>query len=651
MNISRKLLVSAFFAVLIGTAATAQGQVATPQIVLSVPRQPVQNTPVTVDVLVENQANAAPAATGNVTLNFGDGSAPVVSALSNSLVTPEHTYTASGSHTVTASYGGDSNFAPATAVQPITILAAAPPAITLNTFGDSITAGTGNSKPSTAFVSVITSTEGWGLDDYAHGGDTVVDQCSVIYGVPTIAGAYNTLLIGQNEVSLVGYPANGGVPEYEGALTACSAWLLLIQDTSHGGSTKVLAQDPLVTRTGAWTNSTLFSSIGLMTTTAGSSLSAQLSGNQLFLNLTSTLNTDYTVAVTIDGKAAGTFSPVLTFNGQTATYAPFGTVLSASGIGPHTVQVTCTVPGSSGCYVDWLGGNATPVAARPKLWLGTPYLTNQGIPAFVYDNLAGDIDQVETQLADAGLSIQLADVHSYFSGTTDPQCMFDKVHPSDCGHAILAATFLGAMDSPSGTATALTASPNPAIAGQNVTLTATVPRFSGSSVPTGDVSFYHGAQLLVSAKLAASVLNSTATASYTASTAGLPAGDYAITAKYAGDGLDRASASAPLTVTLQPKIVTGTTLTATPNPASVGQTVTLTAAVARKSGTGFATGTVTFYYQGTAIGKGTVNASGVATLAASSAGLAKGTYSITATYSGDAEDDASSSPALAVTLQ
>jgi hypothetical protein len=436
---------SLILAFALGVSASAVAGTTTPQILLGVP-QPVKGSATTVDVIVENQANATPVATGTVTINFGDGTTPTAATLSNSLVTIQHTYTAGGLVTITASYGGDSNFAAATTSQQAVVLTQAPAARTLNTFGDSITAGTGASGGSYAYVSVLSNTEGWGLKDYAVGGDTVIDQCNAIYGTTTAAGQYSTLLIGQNEVSLVGYPSNGGAPEYEAALTACSAWLLLTADSSHGAPTKVSAQSAQVTQTGSWQTSNLYSSLGLMSSTAGSTLTVPLAGNTLYLGLTSTTSTNYTVSVTVDGKSAGTYSPALTYNGSRFTYGPYGVRLSAGGAGNHTVQVTCTNPGTSGCYVDWFGGNATPAVAQPRLWLGTPYLTNQGIPAFVYSNLATDVEGVETALASDGLDITLADVHNYFSGPTDPQCMYDNVHPANCGHALIAATYIAAMN-------------------------------------------------------------------------------------------------------------------------------------------------------------------------------------------------------------
>ncbi|HTY08971.1 MAG TPA: protease pro-enzyme activation domain-containing protein, partial [Candidatus Edwardsbacteria bacterium] len=82
---------------------------------------------------------------------------------------------------------------------------------------------------------------------------------------------------------------------------------------------------------------------------------------------------------------------------------------------------------------------------------------------------------------------------------------------------------------------------------------------------------------------------------------------------------------------------TTTSLTASPNPGSSGQTVTFTATV---SGTS-PTGTVQFADNGSNLGAAVTLASGVASL--STAALAAGSHSITATYSGDPNNLASTS--------
>ena len=85
-------------------------------------------------------------------------------------------------------------------------------------------------------------------------------------------------------------------------------------------------------------------------------------------------------------------------------------------------------------------------------------------------------------------------------------------------------------------------------------------------------------------------------------------------------------------------------------PASVTLTATVNRPAAGASGT--PTGSVTFYANGSdALATVKVNASGVATLTASSNSYPAGTYPITAKYLGDSSDTTSTSTAVSLTLQ
>jgi hypothetical protein len=121
-------------------------------------------------------------------------------------------------------------------------------------------------------------------------------------------------------------------------------------------------------------------------------------------------------------------------------------------------------------------------------------------------------------------------------------------------------------------------------------------------------------------------------------------------AEYSGDSAD-ASSSGSLTTTLS-KNTTTTVVSITPNPIPANSTVTLKATVKRADATGYATGTVTFYTGTTALGAAVaLNGSGVATLAASDAGIAAGTYPIHAVYNGDTADNDSTSASVNATVQ
>jgi hypothetical protein len=121
------------------------------------------------------------------------------------------------------------------------------------------------------------------------------------------------------------------------------------------------------------------------------------------------------------------------------------------------------------------------------------------------------------------------------------------------------------------TATTLTASPNPSIFGQSVAFTATVAAPQSSVPPTGQVTFKDGAATLGTASLSPAGL-----ATFALST--LAVGTHQVTATYTGAANDNPSVSTPLNqvVGLAPASVT---LTADPNPANVGQPVSLVATV------------------------------------------------------------------------
>ena len=171
----------------------------------------------------------------------------------------------------------------------------------------------------------------------------------------------------------------------------------------------------------------------------------------------------------------------------------------------------------------------------------------------------------------------------------------------------------------------LTATPNPATVGAAVTLTASVAPASA----TGNVKFLDGTTLLGTVALTNGV------ASF--STSSLTQGQHSITASYAGDANDTSATSAVVTETVQAS--SSVALTSTPNPAAIGGAVTFTAVVTPSA----ATGTVQFLDGATPLGTATL-ANGTALFSTSS--LAQGAHSITATYSGDANDTAATSGAL-----
>src|SRR5437667_170434 len=187
------------------------------------------------------------------------------------------------------------------------------------------------------------------------------------------------------------------------------------------------------------------------------------------------------------------------------------------------------------------------------------------------------------------------------------------------------------------TTTTLTSSLNPSIAGQAVTLTATVaPVAPATGVPAGTVTFSDGGTTIGTA-----TLDATGSASIVVST--LANANHSLTAAYGGSLDFLASTSAAVTQVVNGE--TATTLTTTPNPSSLGQAVTLTATVAPVApGTGVPTGTVTFRDGDTTIGTATLDATGSASIIIST--FTAASHSLTAAYGGGGNFLASTSAAV-----
>ncbi len=148
-------------------------------------------------------------------------------------------------------------------------------------------------------------------------------------------------------------------------------------------------------------------------------------------------------------------------------------------------------------------------------------------------------------------------------------------------------------------------SPNPAQPLQPVTMIATVS--SAYTVPTGTVTFVAGGTVLATA-----TVGSNGVASGVATS--LHAGTYLVTAGYGGSTEYAASTSNALTLTVLAGNTT-TSLSAAPNLAAPGQTITLAAQVSGALSGIPLTGTVTFKEGATILGTANVGTNGLATLA------------------------------------
>jgi hypothetical protein len=180
---------------------------------------------------------------------------------------------------------------------------------------------------------------------------------------------------------------------------------------------------------------------------------------------------------------------------------------------------------------------------------------------------------------------------------------------------------------------------------QLVALTANVTAAGGVAVNQGTVTFTvrnSGGAVVGAAATSGTVTNGAATANYTLP-AGAAPGDYSIEAAY-NPGENFAGSAGAGALTIQ-KAATSVALASSVNPSAFGQSVTFTATVT--SGGGNPTGKVDFRDGATFLAQANLNG-GSATLTLSN--LSVGAHNITATYLGNANFQASVSPAVPQTV-
>lgn len=185
------------------------------------------------------------------------------------------------------------------------------------------------------------------------------------------------------------------------------------------------------------------------------------------------------------------------------------------------------------------------------------------------------------------------------------------------------------------TNTSVATSKTPTVYGEPITFTATVTSTQGT--PAGTVTFKDGAS-----SLGTSTLNGSGVATLT--TSALSVNSHSITAQYNGNSNFNGSTSSAITQLVN-KANTMTTITAdSPDPSVAGQTITVNYSVqAASPGSGTPTGNVVITIDG-------ASDTCTGTIAAGSCNITLtgsiGTHTLTATYSGDTNFNASQGTAL-----
>ncbi|MGW3010143.1 Ig-like domain repeat protein [Streptomyces sp. NPDC001219] len=589
----------------VGTGTHSVEQAATTTTVTAAPDPSVTGESVTVTVSPTAPASGTP--TGPVTFDFGDGSPVLTAQLVNGTVTVTHPYTSvSGSpYTITAVYLGDANYA----ASEDTVVHAVAPAETVTAVTSSrVPSAVGESVTLIARVTPVPPGAGTptGTVTVDFGDGTAPATAPVSHGVATVTHPYT---------STAGSP-----------YTVTAAYS---GDTDFAASTGTYAQgvETSVSVTSTTVNSAPDPSVvgDAVTVTATVVAVPPASGTP-----TGTVTFDFgdgTTPVTAP-LTGGTATATHTFTAAadpatiTAVYGGDGNFAGSAGLDTQTVDQAATSTAlNSAPDPSVTGQNVTFTATVTAVDAGAG--TPTGTVTFDF----GDgTPTVRAPLTDGTATA----VHAY-------------PHPAGSPFPVTAvyngeASFLPSTDTDTQTVNQATvsvtvlSSAEPSAVGQPVTLTANVSADApGAGTPTGTVTFDFGdGTTPVTATVVAGTV--TVTHAYT-TTAGSP---YSLSATYSGDA-DFSPATGTGSQTLYAASTT-TTVTSGPEPAVVGQPVTVSATVAPvPPGAGTPTGTVTVDFGDATTPVTATLAGGAALLTHIYTSSLHSPYTITVTYGGGAD--------------
>jgi uncharacterized repeat protein (TIGR03803 family) len=514
-------------------------------------------------------------ADGSVTL----GSAPLTggtASLSTSALTL-------GENDITAAYGGDANFQPASAdlVQVVNEIP--------STLGLVTSLGSSAYNQPVTFTATVTPASGSG----AATGTVAFTQGGTSLGVVTL---------------------NGGVASVTtGSFSVGTQWI----DAAYSGSTTIQGSSGSVTQVVTQATSTvgLASNLNPAPITQSITFTAIVTGQYGGTPTGTVTFLDNGVAIGPPVTLAGGSASVITSFSTPGTYAITATYsgdpnflssITAQALSEVVSAITTNTSLSSSNSPSTVGHPVTFTAAVVASGGKTP----NGVQVTFYDGSA-----------------------SIGTGTTTNGVATLTISTLPAGSDPITAMFAGNVNylpstSPvftqvvvrNATATTLSSNLNPSTRLQSVTFTARVS--SAGPTPTGTVIFDNGTAAIGSATLAGGVA--------VFSTSSLPAGTNSITAVYGGDANSANGSSSALSQVVDLN-ASSTGIGSSKNPSTYGQAVTFTATVL-PTGSVTPTGTVTFTDGATTLGVVTL-AGGTASITASTP--AAGTQTIGAAYSGD----------------
>ncbi|HBI25381.1 TPA: hypothetical protein DDX30_01165 [Candidatus Wolfebacteria bacterium] len=545
------------------------------------------------DSVTFTATTTATAGTPSGTVTFFDGATPLAtSTLTGGVATLATSSLNVATHSITAVYNGDTNFNASTSAAVSQTVNKANITITLGSSLNPSTYGNLVTFTATTTSSVSTPT---GTATFFDGA-TPLATSTLTSGVATFATS--VLTIGAHSIIAV----------YNGDTNFNASTSAAVSQTVNKANITITLGSSLNPST--YGDSVTF----IATTTSGVGTP---SGTVTFFNgatplATSTLSSGVATFLT-DALTVGAHSITATYNGDATFNASTSAAVSQT-VNKANITITLASSLNPSTYGDSVTFTATTTATAgtPS---GTVTFKNGGV-AFATSTLTGGVAIVATST----LTVGAHSITATYNGDTN----FNVSTSAAVAQTVNKADITITLDS----------SLNPSTYGDAVTFTATTTSSVGT--PSGTVTFFNGATPLATSTLTGGVA--------TLATSSLTVGVHSITAVYNGDANFNASTSAAVAQTVNKANIT-ITLGSSLNPSTYGDSVTFTATTTALFGT--PSGTVTFFDGVVSLGDGTLSG-GVATLATSS--LAVGAHSITATYNGDTNFNASTSAAVSQTV-
>jgi hypothetical protein len=557
---------------------------------------------VTFAATVKAAFGTAPAST----VSFYDG-ATLLGTVNTATASPQITIftLTTGTHSITAQYAGNGNFASSTSTALTQTVNQAASLIVVSsnanpsTFGQSVTLNASISTPE-HFSSANSGTLTF-LDNGASIGSVTLPGNTNFATLATTA-----LSTGAHSITV----SYGGDANFAAGTSAVF--------------TQTVNLEPTTTLIASSTYTPAFAQSITLTATVKPSSGTTATGTVTFLDRTTTLGTatlsNNAAQMAISTLAPGTHYISAQYSGDANTAA------STSG----QTLVTVSPPPTT----TLLSSSQNPSSLnQPVTFTATLQLTSSGTPTGTVTFFDGSYSlgtatvlNGSAQFTDPGFQIGTHSITAVYGG--------DANFSGSTSAALSQVVNLGP------TTTVVTSSSNPSIAGYNVTFTVSVyPPYGG--MPNGLVTLFDGSTSLGSANL--TNLNGQNYALYTLST--LTTGAHAMTAKYNGNVSFAPSTSPVFTQTVNLP-ATSTYLASNYNPAPYGETLSLVASV-QPPGNGSATGTVTFFDGATSLGTASVS-NNLAQLSVPT--LSLGSHTLTAQYSGDSKFAGSTSAPVTETI-